>query len=257
MYVGQVRASGTGQRTRREGEAGGETVHFAVAEGAPGNRRVLIVALVPLALAVLFCLSTVFARAARPRLETQAFGQTTRAQASRIADGLLSQVTGGEARTVDVSTQSAYAFRRGEMVREWDVVAETRAGDYLLRINADNGLVYAVNRMSRPEAEDSAATALSSRQNLSREQAEQRAKGYLALLGVEARGLERMDDSALFAPDPGHPAGKRLRARASQIEVYNFTYRRHVPGIGARLLKVSVNGQTGALEHLWNPASAL
>ena len=236
---------------------------------APANRRNLIITSLPLALFALVCVVSFVARAAAPGaagLDRRTFGKTTRAEATTIARSVLHEMTGETPEAVEVSTQTAFAHRRAETVREWNVLFDTPGGRYLLRLNAETGTVYAVNRLnvgSRPRDTGGAG--------VSRRQAETRARAYLGLLGVPTRELTLLPEANRLMPDPGHPARRRVSGSAGAggdadanaegyddgTGLYNFTYRRPVPGLGSRLLKISVNRANASLEHVWNPVSAL
>lgn len=308
-YIGHIHDRVAG-RERRPGPAGapvlkaappapataGRGAGVSPAAAAPdptraANRRNLLVTSVPLLLVAALCLFAVVKRTAIDPLTDRRFGNMSRSEARLLAGALCSRLTGEQARAVDVSQQAAFSCRRRAVVREWDVVCDTADGQYLLRINADSGRVYAVNRLlrGRPGALAIGAPAGHERMSaaappadeaeeerrmragyapvagparLTREEAEARAREYLHLLGVPAQGLRRMDDAAAPLPvdgagaaEPGIDAGAGYAPVPDSL--WNFTYRRHVPGLGDRLLKVSVNGRSGELEHVWNPVSAL
>jgi len=253
--------------------------------GRAANRRNLLITGVPLLLVAALCLFAVVKRSAIDPLVDQRFGSTSRSEARLIAGTLCARLTGERVRAVDVSQQAAFSCRRQSVVREWDVVCDTPDGQYLLRINADTGSVYAVNRLQRarpgayaigaPTGHDAPPADEAEEERrlrsgvgapaLTCEQAEAYAREYLRMLGVSEEGLRRVEDPRpSFEPSTtaseGKDGGEGAYDAATASEpnaLWNFTYRRHVPGLGDRLLKVSINGRSGELEHVWNPVSAL
>jgi hypothetical protein len=83
---------------------------------------------------------------------------------------------------------------------------------------------------------------------ITRTLAEERALECLRIVGVPSQGLKKLEISSAQYQTAGSEAS---------VPHWNFTYRRSVPGFGKRLLKVSINGETGRLEHVWNPVFAL
>jgi len=254
--------------------------------GAPGssafqNNRTLLLLSTPLLAVAALCLLTAAKRVAIDPLIDRPFGTLSRTQASQMAGKLCTRLTGEAARPVDASAQAAFSCRRKSVVREWDVVCNTAGGQYLLRINADSGAVCAVNRLQdwRPQAggyaigypagppanEAEEEARLSGEENmLTRAQAEARAMQYLSLIGVSKDGLRVVgepdrviNDGANPVVAAADPGAKPARAGIEASCLWNFTFRRRVPGIGDRLLKISIDGRDGELEHVWNPVSAL
>lgn len=171
------------------------------------------------------------------------FGSLSRRGAEAIARDLGGRLTDGRSVAIrDAGQLSAYSLRRGATVREWNVTCDTADGLYLFRINADTGRIFGVNRLAAKADFDEIGP-------LKRPQAEARAHQYLALVGVSSQSLQQL----------GRGAGENNKrvALAAGSSLWNFTYRRQVPGYGNRLLKVSVNGATGQLETVWNPVYAL
>jgi hypothetical protein len=124
------------------------------------------------------------------------------------------------------------------MVREWDVICSASGSEYLLRINANTKQIFGVNRLAAaeeaasPEAWCSEATA------------ERRAKRYLGILGIPVDELQPVGRHSDATLEEGAPS-------------WSFTYRLEVPGLGKRLLSVSVDAATGNLVCAWTPAFAL
>lgn len=230
------------------GSVGSPKRHTAL-RGMGINRSPLAVTLIPLALLFITCgLSAVHRATAaitHPEPTGPYGGRMTADEASQDANSLCSRFTGAPSTIKDVSEQSAYSWRRHTIVREWNVLCDSANGEYLMRINADTKRVYAINRMDLPAAQ---GTPDDDGGPISRAIAEQRARQYLNLIGIPSETLKPIRDS-----DVDHPVPTSSQA----IPQWNFTYRHHVPGLGDRLLKVSVNGESGGLEHVWNPVSAM
>jgi hypothetical protein len=217
-------------------------------------------ALAPIALLGITCGFSLVHRAAAAMTHSvkadSRFGNMSMDEARKAASVLCSQVTGSSAAVADVSRQCAYSWRRQTMVREWNVTCNSPQGQYLVRINADTRRIYAINRMDIPSvaASDGKTThselspSLTEPIIMTRTLAEERAKEYLRIVGVPSKGLNEME---LTQPE-FQPAGS-----GDGVPQWNFTYRRSVPGYGKRLLKVSINGETGGLEHVWNPVYAM
>jgi hypothetical protein len=182
------------------------------------------------------------------------FGNMSSDEARQAADELCTEITGSTVTTLDVSRQSAYSWRRQTMVREWNVLCDSSQGQYLVRINADTKRVYAINRMD--SSSGPAARTASSRIEppltepivMTRTLAEEQARRYLKIVGIPSQGLKQLQ---FMSPQMG------MAGSENGVPQWNFTYRRSVPGLGKRLLKVSINGETGGLEHVWNPIYAL
>ncbi|MBC8103771.1 MAG: hypothetical protein H7Z41_14445 [Cytophagales bacterium] len=228
-----------------------------------GNRSPLSVALIPFALLAITCGFSLVHRAAaaitHPAREDAAFGKMTAADAEKCASALCVRLTGSPVTRTDTSRQCAYSWRRHTVVREWNILCDSAQGQYLVRINADTRRVYAINRMDAPLAgipnQTGDRDAYETFENpdgdsipMTRGIAEERARQYLQIVGVPSEGLKQME------ADP--KAGDLCKSDDSAAQ-WNFTYRRAVPGRGQRLLKVSINGTTGNLEHVWNPVLAL
>lgn len=232
-------------------------------KGSTGNRHPLLLASSPLLFMAAACVFAVGQRHVANRLSDKTFGQLSRTQAKQVADEACTRLTGERAEPTHATYQSAYSVQRGAIVREWDIVCSTPGAQYLIRINADTSRVYAVNRLKGtasfppesvldtgdgntlpaafPDEESAAADDTDLPPRVSRHEAEQQAKRYLGMMGVPSQGLRPVS------------AGSSVKNGAQ----WNFTFRRKVPGMGSRLLKVSIDGQSGALEHLWNPVFAL
>ena len=228
----------------------------------PQNRRAgnISLALIPLALLGITCGFSLVQRAAasiaHPEKFANRYGKMTTDEAQKTATTLCTELTGSPASVADVSRQCAYSWKRQIMVREWNVLCDSSQGQFLVRINADSRRVYAINRMDAtssavPDGSKTADGAIFKPQEelpVSQTLAEERAREYLRIVGVPSKGLTQMQFRNQHIQAPGSDEA------ASQ---WNFTYRRSVPGLGKRLLKVSVNGETGTLEHVWNPVLAL
>lgn len=220
------------------------------------NRRALLLALLPLLL-VAGSGTVGLARQAIQRRYQMSFagGNLGRGEASRIAAGMCSRLTGEEAVAVDVTFQTAVSVRRGAAVGEWDVLCRTpRGAHYLLRVNAESRRVYGVNRIDETAqsaaqargfapaaALDDASAIPGPDVRVSRKMAEANALRYLSLLGIPKTGLRPL----------AHGDAPEAIFNSPQ---YNFTYVREVPGVGKRLLKVSVSSRDGRLHHAWNPS---
>lgn len=229
-------------------------------EGFIRNRSLFSLAIVPLALLGITCGFSVVQRATasitQPTKYGQVFGNMSEQEARQAAIALCSKVTDGQATAKEVSRQCAYSWRRQTMVREWNVTCDSPEGQYLIRINADTRRVYAINRLDAPPAiiadgktaPSPASPPLTEPIIISRSLAEVRAKEYLQIVGIPLQGLKQLDSSSARFQTEGSP---------DAIPQWNFTFRRSVPGLGERLLKVSINGETGGLEHVWNPVFAM
>jgi hypothetical protein len=264
----------------------------------PDDRRPLLLLSVPLLAVAALCFFSFVKREALDPLFDPPFGAMSRSQARQVAGALCTRLTGEPARPTDASRQAAFSCRRKRVVREWEVVCDTAdGGQYLLRLNADSGAVYAVNRLDRradnpqaggyaigspavgatppaappaSEAEEEARLSGSvATPVLTRAEAEASARRYLALIGVSSDGLRVVGEpDCVSGGEGGDPAADRGASAAAASApsacaspsgscLWNFTFRRRVPGVGDRLLKVSVDGRDGELEHVWNPVSAL
>ena len=217
------------------------------------NRSPLSPALIPLALLGITCGFSLVQRATAAITHSDKasnqFGNMSMDDARQAASLLCSQLTGSLATATDVSRQSAYSWRRHSMVREWNVLCDSSQSQYLVRINADTRRIYAINRMDTASGGDlPMSPPLTEPLIMTRTLAEERAQQYLRIVGVPSKGLIQIEFT-----DPHFETGGSDEA----VPQWNFTYRRSVPGLGKRLLKVSINGETGALEHVWNPVFAL
>jgi hypothetical protein len=246
------------------------TEAMSVPEAGPRNRRALWIASSPLLLLAGACLFSVVQRQVIDRMTDKPFGKLSRTQAQQIATEVCGRLTGQPVQMNQATYQSAYSLKRGVVVREWDVLCSTPDAQYLLRINAETRRVYAVNRLSDevPAAKvavpsvaagmaagGAAGTSVAASNvetenqysiggvtpRVSRHEAEQQAKRYLSMMGVPSQALHSVSEGT--ATTGG--------------EQWNFTFRRQVPGLGNRLLKVSIDGRNGGLEHIWNPVYAL
>ncbi len=207
------------------------------ADSAAANWRKLLFSLVPVFVPAALCLVAATQRAVSAAVSDRPFGRLSGAEARRTASDYCSRITGESASVGEASKQKAFSHRRQLMVREWDVTCSATGGEYLLRINANTGQIFGVNRLSAagedvpPESWCSRATA------------ESRARGYLGMLGVPMGELQ--------------PVGERAGTRSENgVASWCFTYRLDVPGVGRRLLSVSVDAVTGSLVCAWTPALA-
>jgi hypothetical protein len=220
------------------------------------NRSLFSLALIPVALLGITCGFSVVQRAAAAITHSDkaenVFGHMSMDEAKQSASKLCTELTGSPATATDVSRQCAYSWRRHSMVREWNVMCDSSEGQYLVRINADSRRIYAINRMDNPAtgkgASADSAEPLTEPILMTRTLAEERALKYLQIVGVPSQGLTQLEFT-----NPHYETSSSEEA----IPQWNFTYRRSVPGLGKRLLKVSINGETGGLEHVWNPVFAL
>jgi hypothetical protein len=177
-------------------------------------------------------------------------------EAKQAASLLCSELMGTSATAIEVTRQCAYSSRRQNMVREWNVLCDSSEGQYLVRINADTQRIYGINRMDNGSekaadeyvTESFAEYSLTEPMAITRSLAEERALAYLRIVGVPSQGLKKLEIT---------DAQYQTAGSEDIVSHWNFTYCRSVPGFGKRLLKVSINGETGRLEHVWNPVSAL
>lgn len=202
------------------------------------NKRNLILSLIPVLVPVAFCVFAVAQRAVTAVLPGAAYGQTSSRQVRQLAGALCQQISGAAANPVETSQQTAFSQRTGRVVREWSVLCDTARASYLVRINADTGRVFGVNRMDTAEGEATKGALLS------RTKAESYARRYLNLIGAPAQAVETY---------PGHTAAARRGAR----DTWCFNYRLKTKRAPGRILSVCVNGRSGALVYAWNPALAL
>lgn len=238
-------------RLEKLNKAQNQGIEVSSGKGTPANRRALLLASSPLLLMAAACVFAVGQRQVMERLNDKPFGLLSRTEAKQVADEACTRLTGETSIPTQATYQSAYSDQRGDIVREWDVICSTPGAQYLLRINADTRRVYAVNRLTEAvdfaeepassTADETAAEIQDMLPRVSRQEAEQQAKRYLGMMGVPAKGLK-----------PILAGGS-----ATGGQQWNFTFQRNVPGKGSRLLKVSIDGHSGALEHLWNPVLAL
>ena len=228
---------------RRDSLSAGEKPKERTATAViPPRGRGLFLGLLPLLILGAVCVGGVLQRNVVAYVSGRPFGHMTKADAQRVASTLCQKMLGGPPPALtETMTQSAYSRRRKVYVREWSVVCGTPEGQYLFRINADSGRVYAINQLSSDEAE---AADSHDGPPLSRSQAEAMARHYLQIAGVPSNEMEVSLDT---------PRERNLYHGAQ----WNFTFRRNVPGIGERLMKVSVSSKDGELEHVWNPVWAL
>lgn len=241
------RVRNTSSRIHTAENQGEDSENRIVPERRNQNRPLLSLALAPLAILGITCGFSLAQRATAAitcsdKAENR-FGHMSIDQAKQAAIQLCSELTRSEVTVTDISRQSAYSWRRHSMVREWNVTCDSSAGQYLVRINADTRRVYAINRMDTVSA-----PILTEPIFLTKTRAEERALAYLRIVGVPSEGLTQLN----FSNQTMQAAGAE-----DLIPRWNFTYRRSVPGLGERLLKVSINGETGRLEHVWNPVFAL
>jgi hypothetical protein len=212
--------------------------------GAPRQRTAVLVAFAPLAVIVALFLWGLGQRALADHRRPD--GILSRQEATRLALKVCGELTGSPSRVRDATLQSAFSRQRGALVQEWGMLCETGAGEYLLRMNATTGRVYAINHLTGQSEPSSAvserAADATDRPLLTRQEAEAEARRYLGLLGVSTRDMKPISEEADEGDTP---------------EQWNFTFQREVPGMGPRLLKISVNGKNGNLEDAWNPVYAL
>jgi hypothetical protein len=218
-----------------------------------GNRIATIFALLPILTLVGLGISAQAQRSIKQQVELAKYGSSS-TDAARMAGEICSHILGKTATPINVTTQTAYSKRRGTTIREWNVICSTVDGQFLLRINAETGHVYAINRIGSISSDPVSGLDLNSDEempvvmgeesaHLSRREAEANARRYLTMLGVPSRGLE--------------PVQNELSNSLEGGPLWNFTFRTDGPDSGRRILKVSINGGSGNLEHVWNPSSLL
>lgn len=213
------------------------------------NRFSMCVTLIPVLVAVTFCLSALALRTAQAARAERLFGQMSQKDAAQFALETVSRLGGaaaGTAKVMEIASLSASSVRRNEArLREWHVTCVASTDEYLVRINADTRRVFSVNRVVRrrrvPLTPERGAPV-----RLNREEAYARAVRYLKQAGAAAIADEGLQVSS----------GPRSSA-SSPDAVWLFSASRRVPGIGQRTVKVAVNAGTGALESLWNPYNTL
>jgi hypothetical protein len=218
-----------------------------------GNRIATFFALLPILTLVGLGISAQAQRTIKQQVELAKYGSSS-TDAARMAGEICSHLLGKTATPINVSTQTAYSKRRGITIREWNVICSTVDGQFLLRINAETGHVYAINRIGSTTSDpvsgvdfnmDEEASVLMGDESvhLSRREAEANARRYLTMLGVPSRGLEPVQNEMSNSLEGGL--------------LWNFTFRTEGPDSDKRILKVSINGGSGGLEHVWNPSSLL
>ena len=234
---------------------------------AGGPRKIPAFAFIPPAILLMACFGAVAQRNLTlhshfPAAQNAArFGEISEAEARTLADMVCSKVTGEPSQSIDTTRQSSYSVRQNQTLREWNVLCNTPAALYLVRINANTGHVYAINQMGaggedpalalarlngdKPllPAEASNEAASNGEAVLNRREAEARAKRFLGVIGVPAKAL--------------HPVSQTKTIAMGDADQWNFTFTHNVPGRGDRLVKVSLDGRSGNLTHIWNPANSL
>ena len=232
---------------------------------AGGPRKMPAFAFIPPAILLMACFGAAAQRHITLSLPSAAqFGKLSEAEARTLADKVCSEVTGGPSQSIDTSRQISHSVRRNCTLREWDVLCNTPSTLFLVRINANTGRVYAINRMggggedpalalarlggdkrfpSLEETRNENDSASRSETVLNRPEAEAQAKHFLEVIGVPAKALRPVLQTKTIA--------------VGDADQWNFTFRRSVPGQGDRLVKVSLDGRSGHLTHIWNPVSSL
>jgi len=220
------------------------------------NRSPLSVALVPFVFLGISCCFSLVQRAAaaitRARTGDVRLGGMRQVEAEQYALYLCSTMTGSRGVVVDTSGQSAYSWRHHAPVREWNVLCDSTRGQYLFRINADSQTVYGINRLDAAPADTTEES--SARQpdslvggTLTAAAAEKRAHLFLRLAGVPAGGLEH----AKTVQSTG------LTVDGQPMTEWHFIYHRRQKDQPDRLVMISIDGRTGAIEHLWNPTNTM
>jgi hypothetical protein len=206
------------------------------------NAKGLFVAALPL-IVILGSAATGFARhQLQTRRVAVALPPTgiTQAQVGELAQEVCGRITDGPVAVEEPALYQTNSPRRHRIRTEWGVGCRSESATYMLRVNAENGKVYAVNRLDERESgnTDLAAAPMSPQQ---RRKAEQIACHYLQLLEVTATTPVAMVNNQV------------AQHAASTTGQWNFTYKRSVPGAGTRLVKVSVS-RDGSLRSLLDSA---
>jgi len=251
-------------------------VYGAATTHSEGNRQKLVTLGFPLALVVAFGLFSLLQRS------VHGFGENPAdlvrnaqevVEASGIAGDICEKLTGqGVDHEMQVTEETAYSKRRHSLVREWVVLCNTANGQqYLVRINSRTQQISAVNRLDTVAQGKTAATPADATMSyysdsecsnagvISTSEAELAVHHYLALAGIPEEGLEPVS----YDDPETSPHFKTLKNRVDfqtalgDEMVRCYSYRRYVPGVGYRLIKISIDLHTGELVHLWNPVAAL
>ena len=220
------------------------------------NRSPLSVALVPFIFLGSSCCFSLVQRAAaaitHARTGETRLGEMRQVDAEQYALYLCSTMTGSRGVVVDTSGQSAYSWRHHAPVREWNVLCDSARGQYLFRINADSQTVYGINRLDATPSDTNDETPARQPEslvggNLTEVAAEKRAHLFLRIAGVPAAGLQ----PAKTVQATG------LTAEGQPMTEWHFIYHRRQQNQPDRLVMISIDGRTGAIEHLWNPTNTL
>ena len=164
-------------------------------------------------------------------LPEKTYSRVSATQAALTASALCEQIFGGDARAGEATLLRGYSVQHRKPVRQWDVVCDTTQGQYLVRVNADSGHVFAINEIGTQPATSTTAS------RLSRAEAEVYGRRYLGLMGTAPKELRPMT-----SPSCGETYWCfRYRAPASSAETYS--------------LSVLVDVGTGRLVSAWNGAS--
>lgn len=209
-------------------------------EDAP--KRLAVVAL-PAVLLAAWCLASWGTRTAGELLHPD----EDRREAQTVAASVLRGVTATSVASADLqySTQTAFSVRRNAPVSEWSVTtgggANTR---FAVRINSYTKKVYAINRIQT--ASLAIARPAQAGDGISPDAARRLAWQYLQTMGVSAQTISTDTNAA--------SEGELLRLDG-ETDLYLFTYRHAVSGLGDRLIKIGVDRETGELAYFWNPSA--
>jgi hypothetical protein len=188
----------------------------------------------PLAAAVGLCLSARSDETVRAAATPGAAAAAARAagvseaDARETAGALCGRVTGGEAGVVQADLTETVSPRLGRPVRQWDVLCTAADTQYLVRIDADTGRVFAFNQLTPAAAASGDAT----QEPYTLSEAEAAARRYLPLIGIAPGRLRTVD--------------KRRLVQGNGLVSWEFAYRTARPGRHA-LISVSVDAATGRL----------
>ncbi len=230
-----------------------------VSENAPGNGLVspthedrprVAFAVAPLAIVVAVAFVS-FAGRTYQNATRGLMNATESLQAKAVASSVLSRLTDQPIPSQDLqfSELTAFSVRHNVQIKEWNVSQDVEGQrQYLFRINAATGRVYAINR-GMSTVIDPEISRSEPRHTVSADQARMLAIHYLKINGVEPNSVTMIDSDLSTKP-----SGEDLPFAS---EDYAMSFRRHVPGVGNRTLKIGVSRLTGELEYYWNPSAAM
>jgi hypothetical protein len=199
------------------------------------SRRKLWLSLLPLLIPAALCLFSL----AQRTLAADTAGTMEQREAHRIASNFCTQITGHPIRVVEASQIKGTSYRKNKLVREWDVVCDSGEDRYLLRINAENGRVFGVNRLSQASTHPREV-------RITRRDAERTAKRYFTMLGVRPHAIQVSGQPSIFEQEDG-----------TRGSAWNFRLQIHRADLGRRTMSLSIDALTGDLVCAWNPSSSL